>query len=292
MKLKSLVGGAVLACLVLAAPATARDQLGLRDAVTIEPEQAYIFFRSSQRGDIRFLREVTADEQEAWQAKRDDAFTRARAQWERRAAQWDRMSPDCRGNGRLTPQCQGRGERPAEVTNENFAYPGPEMANFVQVAGGRQFTRGDDAYSYFIAVNPGTYILYGDIIGTAQGANVGTCLCMGSVRFEARAGRITDIGELRYPRIEAFGSRSREGIVGPNRLAYLAVNTPSESMTVPDRLAGQPLVRGELRAADKMPNYFGVMIDRLPAVPGVLAYERDRVIDLRGDSDAAGSSGQ
>jgi hypothetical protein len=38
-----------------------------------------------------------------------------------------------------------------------------------------------------------------------------------------------------------------------------------------------------------MPNYFGVLIDRLAPIPGVLGYERDRVIDLANGGGSGGS---
>ena len=287
MKITALIGGALLAALACIGPASARDQLGQRDAVTIDPQRAYIFYRSGQRGDVRFLREVTPQEQTAWEAERAEALARAHTRWQRQLREWEQL--DCRGNGRLTPQCQSIGGRPVEPTNENFAFTLPEMDNFVQVLGGRQFTRGDDANSFFIAVEPGTYMLYGPVLMLANGTAAGTCLCMGSVRFEARAGQITDLGELRYPRLEALGPRSTEGLIGPNRLPVMSISPATESMPVPERLAGLPIARAELRAADKVPNYFGVIIDRMPEIPGVLAYERDRVIDLRASAAAPGS---
>jgi hypothetical protein len=283
--MSSLLGGALLAVLVAVSPAAARDQLGQRDEVVVDPQRAYIFYRSSERLDLRFMKEVDAAELSAWQAERAEAFERARSRAERRIAAWDRMTPDCRGNGRNTPQCQGRGDRPEPVTNENFAFPAPEQDNFVTVMGGRQFTRGDGDNSYFIAVEPGSYVLYGQLTGLPQGPAVGTCLCMGSVRFEARAGEIVDLGTIRYPRIEADAARDDARWYGPDRLSTLQLMPPTPSLAVPDRLAGRPLVRASFRAADKMPNYFGVTIDRLPAIPGVLGYDRDRVID-----EAAGTA--
>lgn len=286
MKIKGMICGALLAALAWAAPAAARDQLGQRDPVTIDPNRAYIFFRSSHRGDVRFMREVDAAEQAAWQAERDEAFARARARWERRIAEWDRMTPGCRGNGRMTPQCQSRGERPAEVTEETFAFAPPEMDNFIMVDGGRQFTRDGQAGTYFMAVDPGSYVLYGPVTSAANGTSFGTCLCMGSIRFEARPGQVVDLGEIRFPRIEQRIPLN-ERRFGLNRVSVMALVPPSPSMVRPDKLAGHPVVPAQLRAADKVPNYFAVEIDRLPAIPGVLAYERDRVIDLGGASTSA-----
>jgi hypothetical protein len=285
MKIAALIGAVLAAGFVCAAPALAREQLGQRDPVTIDPQRGYIFFRSSQRSDVLLMREVTERERTAWQAERAEALTRAHARWERALTDWNRLS--CDGNGRMTPQCQSIGGRPVEPTNENFTFAPPEMDNFVQVLGGRQFTRGEESNDYFIAVEPGSYVLYGPVVGAQNAMNLGTCLCMGSVRFGVRPGQITDIGELRYPRLEAVGPRGTDRMFGPNRLSVMAINPPTEAMPVPARLSGMPIVPAELRAADKMPNHFGVIIDRLPGVPGVLAYERDQVIDVRARDMAA-----
>ena len=113
---------------------------------------------------------------------------------------------------------------------------------------------------------------------------------MGSVRFEARAGQIMDLGEMRYPAADATLP------VGVHVSSVQMVPYAS-SMTRPDRLNGLPVVPAEWRAAEKMPNYFGVLIDRHPAVPGVLRYQRDRVIDDRTGTgpvsliEAAGGTG-
>jgi len=63
---------------------------------------------------------------------------------------------------------------------------------------------------------------------------------------------------------------------------------PADSSTyVPARLASLPRVQASYRAAGKVDNFFGVMIDRLTALPGVLAYRRDEVVDERTSSVVA-----
>ena len=50
---------------------------------------------------------------------------------------------------------------------------------------------------------------------------------------------------------------------------------------VPASLAALPREAAAYRAAGKIDNFFGVMIERLTALPGVLSYRRDEVIDER-----------
>ena len=96
---------------------------------------------------------------------------------------------------------------------------------------------------------------------------------MGSVRFEAPAGQIVDLGIIRYSGSEAG--------VGVAAVITPAVVPYASGMTRPARLDGLPVIPAELRAVDKIPNYLGGLINRHPALPGVLRYERDRVIDDR-----------
>jgi hypothetical protein len=102
-----------------------------------------------------------------------------------------------------------------------------------------------------------------------------TCFCMGTVMFDAPAGKVTDLGRLSLPDdwdlppapVNPAGIRS---------FALLPVTGPLQEI---GRLQGLPAEKAELHAADKMPNSFGVAVDRLAPIPGILAYDRDKVID-------------
>jgi hypothetical protein len=51
-------------------------------------------------------------------------------------------------------------------------------------------------------------------------------------------------------------------------------------MRSPAQFANLQVVPAQLRAADKMPNYYGLLIGRLAPIEGVLGYRRDQVLDL------------
>lgn len=159
----------------------------------------------------------------------------------------------------------------------------PFERNFVTVHRDGPFTKQNRDYSYLLPVEPGTYILYGQRDLTAVGW-LGVCLCMGSVRFDAPAGRIVDLGTITYPGLVATGAGGAHGLAMTDTgVPSIAIVPSSAGASLPGRLAGLPVVPAVFRAADKMPNYYRLYVDRHPALEGVLDYERDRVIDLGGD---------
>ena len=149
-------------------------------------------------------------------------------------------------------------EKPPVLTDETFFFPPPELANFLTVFGGRVFSKADGSNSYFVEVEPGSYTLYR--------AGFGPCLCMGSVSFDAPAGKIVSFGEF--------------DPVSPNEAASSWFTPPAAGMPKPPQLANLPIEPAQLHAAGKLPNYFGTLIDRMPPIAGVLAYNRDVPLDV------------
>jgi hypothetical protein len=280
MRVWSILATALLVAAAQFVPAAhARDQFNQKEAVTLDPQKAYIFFRANDRREVQFLREVTPEEQTAWLAERATALTRAQERYERALVSYRRWAESC---ARAEASCPLRMERPTPVTDETFAFAPPEADNFIGVQRGPQFTRTGDDATFLIAVPPGSYAFYGPVTRGGN-ANAGFCMCMGTVRFEARAGQIVDLGEIRYPEYQALNNRAAHPMAEHVSAAEIVPYAPS--MARPDRLSGLPIVPAVLRAADKMPNYFGIFIDRLPAIPGVLRYQRDRVIDEQTGTD-------
>jgi hypothetical protein len=282
MKTAFSFAAALAALVTLAAPASAApEQVGQRADVKMLPGLSYIFFRSAERLDVQFVLEATPAQRAEYETNRAQAYAQARSRYERQFARWQREETQCRGND--AAYCRYRPERPVEVTPETFAYPPIEMVNMVAADRGPQFTRAEGENTYLMAVRPGTYILYG-AIAVADNGPVGVCLCMGSVRFDVPEGRIVDLGEIRYS-----PDRTRE-IPRRNMTSQFVVPATASSPR-PERLAGLPVVPAELRAAGKMPNFFAVEIDRHPPIDGVLAYDRDRVVDLRTEAAPAQTGG-
>jgi hypothetical protein len=266
MRFRTILAAALLvAAAQFAAAAAARDQFNQKDAVTIDPQKSYIFYRARSRLPVRFIREASPEEIVAWRAERAAALVRAQAGYERDVARYRLAVRTCE-----TRSCRDRPEPPVRATEENFDFPPPEADNFLLVASGPQFSRDGEESSYLVAVPPGTYAIYGSSGMLATGV-AHMCQCMGTVRFAAPAGQVVDLGMIRFP----YNDAGLRVIEAPTIAPY----TPA--MARPPRLNGLPVIPAELRAADKIPNYLGGMINRHPALPGVLRYERDRVIDDR-----------
>jgi hypothetical protein len=266
---------ALLVALVqFAVTAEARNQFNQTEAINIDPQKAYFFFRANDRREVQFVREVTPEQLAAWRAARAEALARAVQRYEREERAYQQEVAYCRDQ----PTGCMRRIRPTLVTDANFAYPPPEAENFVSVERGPQFTRVGDDSTYLVAVPPGSYVFYGPVFRNGD-QSAGFCMCMGSLRFTARAGQIVDLGEIRFPDQDVQNARASRP--DAPRTATAEIHPYPPAMSRPDRLAGLSVVPAEWRAADKMPNYFGVMIDRHPPVEGVLRYQRDRVIDAR-----------
>jgi hypothetical protein len=262
---------AVIAAAFAAAPAAAQPlikQYKAKEVVTIAPDQAYILYRSPERYDVRLLRTPDEADTAAYKAERAAALAKAKEKYVKAQARYESEMKVYRQSKEVGQQA-ARPKRPVEPTDQNLDFPAIESSNFLNVLGGRVLTRDGDNI-YLIAVPPGIYSVYGQFAIGMNGP-VGLCMCMGSVRFEAAAGTITDVGEIN---LDAM-SPSQESMVSQT------VTPAGDAMALPPQVKGLPLVRADLRAAGKMPNFFGVLIERLEPIKGVLAYQRDKVIDVK-----------
>lgn len=183
---------------------------------------------------------------------------------------------------------EGRREaKPIEPTAENFSIP--EIERRMVVSFGPQFVygkaadgEGPKAFSYLIEVEPGSYTYYGPMIMMPGGPPIGQCYCMGSVKFEVPAGEVTSLGDfLAFQWVDKEAIQQSSAIISPD-MVYLGKPV---DYSVPDRLAEFGAKPADLRAAGKMNNFFGTMIGRMPPVEGVLSYDRDTPIDVKGLSE-------
>ena len=279
---------AAAAC-ALAAPAAAKplqtEQFKATAPFTIQPTRAYLLVRNAGT-DLKLLRVPTAAEQAAYGAERAEALAKARVKYAKQLRAYEAELK--LHNSNKNPEFRGEGpKKPVEPTDANLAFKAIESDNFVTVWGGRVF----EGKAQFIAVPPGTYRVYGRMLANATGG-LGVCMCMGTVQFDAAPGTITDLGELHHSAVPGVSVKEAESWHGMTRgkggLTSLAIEPAAPGMAVPARLAALPRVAASYRASGKMDNFFGVMVERLTPMPGVLSYQRDQIIDARTSTPVIG----
>jgi hypothetical protein len=146
------------------------------------------------------------------------------------------------------------------------------------------YVDGEEERIYLAALPPGTYVLAGEGFSAAMG----TCMCMGTVKFDAKPGVLTDLGFVLAARDDKPTTIPElAAIVHGKDMDYdpvlirMAVRPPTPDLAVPPQLAALPRVLADYRAQDRFPNYFGGTIDRLAPIAGVLGYDKDgHVLDL------------
>lgn len=292
--IRILLGAAALAA---ALPSIAAAQLTsqsveeknlLSGKAKIEPDAGYIFVSGPLRQNALLLRlpdaATVADYEKDWAealAKVQKKYPGKLKSWEQRAA--------------VARQTKGRvPEKPIEPTAENFAIGAIELRD--PVSFGPQYvfakTEAPESFSYLTKVKPGRYAYYGPIFVAGGGAMAGFCYCMGTVAFEVKPGVITDTGNffLVGPGLDPdfLGTGPATGSeAGLYRPQGLAKDYGPLRFGVPDTLKAYPYAEADFRAYGKLDNFYGLSVSRMPPVPGVLAYDRDRVVDLKAAAPVA-----
>lgn len=235
----------------------------------LDPSRGYIFVHAPMRQAGLFMKAPNAEEIAEYEAEWREKFTKAQNEYPKKYDRWKRdyeLLKDAK-HSRL-------GKEPIEPKEENFSIGPIETRHLAGFGPQYIFSKNEGYFSYLTEVDPGTYTYYGPL-ALAAGVYGGVCYCMGSVKFEVRPGVITNLGNflsLRWLNQEQARASAAFDWIEP-------LNEPID-YALPASLGALPSERAVLRAAGKMNNFYGVGIRRMPPVPGVLAYERDVVIDL------------
>ena len=251
-----------------------------------DSESGYIFLHGPTRTVGRFLKVPDAEDIEEYQAEWEEALAKAQEKYARKLKSWERRVATANKTGEKKP------EKPVEPTRENFSIGALETRNAVSFGPQYIFAKAAKGepqnFSYMEKVDPGTYIYYGPIVFNANTGTMGTCFCMGSVQFEVKPGTITNLGNFLIAAPDhsaqpAFATAS--DLTVPNAFFSTRVSTSPTgieiSYSLPDSLQDFPNEKADFRAAGKMDNYYGISISRMAPVPGILAYNRDQVVDLK-----------
>lgn len=277
-----------------AAPAVASAQAVeeknlLSGKAQIEPESGYIYISGAVRQNGMLLRlpdaETIADYEKDWA----EALAKVQKKYPAKLKSWEARADVAKQTKAKIP------EKPIEPTPENFAIGAIELRDPASFGPQFVFAKGKDpeSYSYLMKVKPGRYAYYGPLFVGPNGAAAGMCYCMGTVAFEVKAGTITDTGNffLVAPGADpAFPSRA-DKVPGSELGLYRPIAASEQfgplAFGLPETLKAYPNAEADFHAYGKLDNFYGVTVGRMPPIPGVLAYERDRVIDLKSTSEGS-----
>lgn len=291
MKTFSMIAAAACGAMALATPALAQEveskAIEAKNLASgkqqIAPDRAYILLTGNNRSQGLFYKTAEEADLALFQEDWEEQYAKARKKYEARLKEYQDQREKIRA-GRLSPR-ERRLEEPEEVSRETFSIRSVERR--LTVGWGPMFVfdktkdeAGEQVFSYLVEVDPGEYTYYGPIFVNPNGGAMGSCMCMGSVKFDAKPGVVTNLGDFAMMRWIDDEAGRQSGI---NWAEFAEMREPARPIdyTVPAALAGYETVRADLRAAGKVDNWFGVMIARLAPMDGVLAYERDRIVDVK-----------
>lgn len=163
----------------------------------------------------------------------------------------------------------------------DFRHDGPE--NLFALDLGKSLGKPADGRdgTYLVEVPPGEYVLYGIGVGTRL---LSVCNCLGTVRFKAEAGEITHLGALYadkshndspVPHIE---DRLGEDMFRYGFVLSQALVPARDESPVPSEIAAFPRKVPQLHPVGPFRDPAALGINRLAPIPGVLEYDRGRVV--------------
>ena len=289
MKIAKLtMGTAAVALIIAAAPVLAADDLPKiefetavmkdRERVSLDPSKAYILLQSPVAIPATFFKVPTDDEREIVSNLRAAELAEAREKWVKKKKRYDTLKAQRAKIGKSYTV-----EEPEEPTEANFPYPAPEQGMMFSVGPLNRFDKGDGLSLYLQEVPPREYIYYG-----TTNLGFGACACMGTVKFDAAPGAITAI---RYDAVwldekgnEVMRGKMPDGVDTNDQLVRVAmIIEPVDEAAYDPRLPRDWIRQAELTPVSFVPNWMGAEVNRVAPIPGVLAYDRDEVIDVRAE---------
>lgn len=264
--MKRLLFYSAMAMLADIPPALAKDPVFVvskpvsdKPAVTLDPSLGYVLLRADVQTPMHLMRLPSAQDQQAYDAMRSAALQKEKKKYPGKVTSYksDLATYELlkKNNKSLKPP-----EPPIEPTEENFVFTPFNLLAGASIGPMNRFSKGENGKSVYLqSITPGTYRIYG-LLSVAPGqAAVGTCFCMGSVKFTVKAGEIVDLGSIsRVGSLIPFGADDE----------------------IDPRLRDWPISPADYRAVGKLPNYFGLTLGRITPIAMVIRYNRDRIIDL------------
>ena len=175
---------------------------------------------------------------------------------------------------------------PPRPDKQSFNFETIEQFLSVQVDYSEWFAAGEGQKKvYGHKVTPGTYAIYGPLMASDIWGTWGTCLCLGTVKFVVKAGEAVDLGLVEsFDGIHATKTSEKyirgTGLDLPEGKTSFVLTPGMSFATGQPRLNGLTVRAAHFHPAGQYPNWYGLNVDRITAIPGVIRYDRDKMIDL------------
>ncbi len=166
---------------------------------------------------------------------------------------------------------------------DEFAFDYDGKANTFVVDSGK-FLEDGPMRTLLLEVPPGDYVLYGITLGNR---GLVACNCLGTVRFGARAGVISDIGAVYADKVHKPSPVPHlEDNLGASMFQYglilgQALVPPDGKVPPPAVLAGLTIEPAHFDIVEQFYEPGAPWINRLAPISGLLGYNRGRPVDLR-----------
>ena len=183
---------------------------------------------------------------------------------------------------------------PPIPTLENFTYNYQAVFNSQNINLKTIFADNGAQRTYLVEALPGNYVFYG--IGHTLALS--TCLCLGSVSFSVEPGKIVDLGEIfiaeaatpsDIPELKSETGLGASINYGHNLLFSAAIRPANANTPTPSELPKARIYPAKYSAVGKFVEQGAFNINRLAAIPGVLAYENGQAIDVSSGTIAKGA---
>lgn len=294
MKIFPMAAALMAAIIPLSASAQDREvarPVADRPTVTIDPTKAYLLVNAEFALSLTLIREPTPSEIEQWNADRAEALVDAQRRYVRQVRRYE-------SDLRLYRAAQSSGNRsvrqpeiPVEPTDATFQFTPIELRQMYSFGPQNRFAKSGGSVmvvsgnsTYLTQLPAGTYHLYGPVSVMPNGGAMGYCLCMGTISFELPAGQITNLGEVINPlaqRAATFGEQPVPPQMEPDSsVTAFGLEPATTSSAVDPRLSNLTVVPAVLRPGRRFANWYGLAVDRISPITGVIAYRRDQMVDL------------
>ncbi len=250
-----------------------------KDDVVLDPNKAYLLVESDQPITSNFIRLPTDAERENWELQRTSALQEAIEEYPDKFAKYQRKLENIRKNGsRVSPPT------PPLDPETSFGWPEIEQYRTLSMGPLHRFAKQKNQSLYLYEVEAGQYAFYGTGF---FGFN--DCMCMGTVSFPVAAGAVTTL-RVHMQKLDAAGNVIEsfpEGLSSTDQMTRvgIALMPPTEFGYDP-RIPREMIKAAEFQVVGRLGNWFGGRVHRLAPVDGILAYDKDRIVDVRAEEEA------